>query len=70
MTPHQQQVEVLLARRPALQTWTNNHRWLVESVELLLRIELERSIHVVQLSSLATPRPPTAPSEPSPDERQ
>jgi hypothetical protein len=42
-----QQVEALLARKAQLESWTDNHRWLIEAVELLLRIELERSTLVV-----------------------
>jgi len=47
MTPHQQQIEALLARKAHLTEWTDNHRWLIEAVELLLRIELERPTLVV-----------------------
>ena len=45
MTPTEQQILALLERRHAIDqtpdsSFTNNHRWLIEAVELLLRHQI------------------------------
>ena len=41
MTVTEQQILALLERKQDTQTFTDNHRWLLEAVELLLRSELD-----------------------------
>ena len=41
MTPTETQIHALLGRKPELTQFTPTYRWLIESVELLLRHQLE-----------------------------
>jgi hypothetical protein len=41
MTPTETQILALLERKPELTQFTPTYRWLIESVELLLRHQLE-----------------------------
>ena len=41
MTPTEQQIHALLEQKPSLVNFTPTYRWLIESVELLLRHQLE-----------------------------
>lgn len=41
MTPTEKQIVALLERKEKIEQFTDNHRWLLEAVELLLRHQLE-----------------------------
>ena len=41
MTSTEKQIVALLQRKEGIDQFTDNHRWLIEAVELLLRHQLE-----------------------------
>lgn len=59
MTPTETQILALLERKPELTQFTPTYRWLIESVELLLRhqIELREELRI-RLGSVSPPDQP------------